>query len=124
MSDANPVEPRKTDGWLEPGATNVQVIYVLYLLGLVIGISALVGLVLAYVNRGRSAPWVETHYTWLIRTFWIALLYGIISVLLMFLVIGFLTALATVVLVIARCVIGLQAVSRNEPIKKPESWLI
>ncbi|MDP3898464.1 MAG: hypothetical protein Q8Q62_17475 [Mesorhizobium sp.] len=126
MTDTNsaPNAPRQTDQWLEPGKTNVQVVYFLYIVGMFIGISALIGLVIAYINRGKVGGWVDTHYTWLIRTFWIGLLYGFVSILLMFLVIGFVTAIATAVWVIVRCVIGLQAVGRNEPIKNPESWII
>ncbi len=71
-----PNEDRKTDRWLEPGPTNVQVIYILYLVGFVIGVSALVGIVLAHINRGKVNGWVETHYVWAIRTFWIGLLFG------------------------------------------------
>lgn len=124
MSDPQPSAPRQTDRWLEPGPTNVQVIYVLYLAGLVIGISGLVAIVIAYVNRGKAGGWVETHYTWAIRTFWIGLLYGLISIVLMFVMVGFLLAFATAVWFIVRCVVGLQAVGRGEPIKNPESWMI
>jgi uncharacterized membrane protein len=119
-----PPAPRQTDRWLEPGPANMQVIYVLYLAGFVIGITVLIGLVMAYVNRGKAGGWVETHYTWAIRTFWIALLGGFVSLLLMLVAIGFLLALAVAVWVIVRCVIGLQAVSRGEPIRNPESWWI
>lgn len=124
MSDPQPRAPRQTDRWLEPGATNVQVIYVLYLAGLVIGISALVGLVIAYVNRGKAGGWVETHYTWAIRTFWIGIAYVVVSFILMLAAIGFLLLFATAVWFIVRCIIGLQAAGRGEPIKNPESWLI
>src|SRR5690606_8593675 len=92
-----PAAPRQTDRWLEPGQTNALVVYILYLAGLVIGISGLVGLVIAYVNRGKAGGFVESHYTWQIRTFWIGLLYGVISFLLMFVVIGFLLAFAVAV---------------------------
>lgn len=119
-----PPQPRETDRWLEPGKTNLQVIYILYLAGFVIGITPLVGIVLAYVNRGRSAPWIETHYTWAIRTFWIGLLYAVISVVLAFVLIGFLLMLATAVWFILRMIFGLQALSRDEPMKNPESWVL
>ncbi|WP_367715860.1 hypothetical protein AB2N04_17335 [Nitratireductor sp. GISD-1A_MAKvit] len=115
---------QKTDGWLEPGPTNIQVIYILYLVGFVIGISALVGIVLAYINRGKASGWVETHYVWAIRTFWIGLLFGFISALLMIVGIGFLLMIAVAIWAVVRCVIGLQAVGRREPIKNPQSWLI
>lgn len=116
--------PRKSDGWLEPGPANVQVIYALYLASFAIGITALIGLVLAYINRGKDGGWIETHYTWLIRTFWIGLLGGFVSVVLMIIGIGFFLALAMVVWVIVRCIIGLQAVGRREAIKNPQSWIV
>ena len=86
MSNTNPSPtggPRQTDRWLEPGSTNALVIYILYLAGLVIGVTGLVGIVLAYINRGKAGGFVESHYTFLIRTFWIGLLYALISVVLM-----------------------------------------
>ena len=123
MTDETP-PPRETDRWLEPGQTNVQVVYVLYLVGFVIGITSIVGLVLAYINRGKAGGWVDTHYTWQIRTFWIALLGGIVSIVLMIVGIGFLLMIAVAVWIVVRCVIGLQAASKSEPIRNPESWMI
>jgi len=129
MSDINQTPPpppyqRQTDRWLEPGKTNVQVVYFLYIAGMFIGISALIGIVIAYMNRGKAGGWVETHYTWQIRTFWLALLYSFVSVLLMIVGIGFLLIVAVAVFVIVRCVLGLQAAGREEAMKNPESWLI
>jgi uncharacterized membrane protein len=123
-TDPQTPAPRQTDRWLEPGPANVQVIYILYLASFVVGITAIAGVVIAYINRGKAGGWVESHYTYLIRTFWIGLLYGLVSVVLMFVLIGILLALATAVWFIARCVIGLQALGRGEPIKNPESWML
>lgn len=120
----NGMSPRQTDRWLEPGATNALVIYILYLAGLVIGVSGIVGIVLAYVNRGKAGGFVESHYTFLIRTFWIGLLYAVISVVLMMLVVGFLLMFFVAVWFIARCVLGLQALQRGEPVRNPQSWLL
>jgi len=122
--DNGPTAPRQTDRWLEPGPTNAQVVYILYLAGLVVGITGLIGLVLAYINRGKAEAWVDTHYTWAIRTFWIGLLYGLISCVLIFMVIGVFLLFAVAVWFIARCIIGLQAAGRGEPIKNPKSWFI
>ncbi|MEQ1942005.1 DUF4870 domain-containing protein [Mesorhizobium sp. VNQ89] len=119
-----PPTSRQTDRWLEPGQTNALVVYVLYLVGMVIGVTGLIGLVIAYVNRGKAGGFVESHYTWQIRTFWIGLLYALISFVLMFVIIGFVLAFAVAVWFIVRCIIGIQALQRGEPIKKPESWLI
>jgi uncharacterized membrane protein len=40
------------------------------------------------------------------------------------LVAGALLAIATAVWWIVRCIVGLQKLGRNEPIAKPQSWLI
>ena len=122
--DPQPAAPRQTDRWLDPGATNVQVIYVLYLAGLAIGVSGIVGVVMAYINRGRAGGWVESHYTFLIRTFWIGLLYAVISVILMLAIVGIVLAFATAVWFIARCIVGLQAAGRGEPVRNPQSWML
>lgn len=124
MSDTDPTAPRKTDRWLEPGSTNAQVIYFLYLACFVVGITAIVGVVMAYMNRGKAGGMVETHYTFLIRTFWIGLAYALISAVLIVAAIGVVLMLAVAIWIIARCLIGLQALQRNEPIKNPTSWVL
>ncbi|WP_429812278.1 DUF4870 family protein [Ensifer sp. B1-9] len=126
MSDNGPQTPfsRETDRWLEPGKINVQVIYVLYLVGFAVGITPIIGVVMAYLNRGKGTPWVQTHYEWAIRTFWIALLFGLISLLLTVLLVGILGFIATAVWIVVRCVVGLQRAARQEPITNPESWMV
>ena len=54
---------------------------VLYLLNLVTGFTVLIGLILAYVWRNDEAAteWEETHFTYLIRTFWIGFWVAIIA---------------------------------------------
>ena len=117
-------EPRQTDRWLEPGKTNLQVIYILYLASFFIGISGIVGIVLAHLNRGKSEAWLETHYTWVIRTFWIDVVGALVSALLMLVLIGVLTMALVAIWIIVRTVIGLQKLGRNEPIDNPQSWML
>jgi uncharacterized membrane protein len=119
-----PPMPRQTDKWLEPGPQNALVIYILYLIGFVIGITAIIGIVMAYLNRGKAGGFVETHYTWLIRTFWIGLLFSLISGVLVFVGIGFLLWIAVAVWAIIRLVKGLMALNKNEPIPDPTTWWI
>lgn len=117
-------EPRQTDRWLEPGKTNLQVIYVLYLASFVIGITGIVGIVLAHLNSGKSEAWLESHYTWAIRTFWLGLLGVLVSGILMFVLIGMLLMPLVALWVIIRTIVGLQKLGRNEPIADPQSWLL
>ena len=111
------------DKALESGGSNVKLIYILYLASFLLGITGLVGVVMAYLNRGAAEGWSSSHYTYQIRTFWIGLLYGLVGVLLMAVVVGFLILLATAVWVIVRCVKGLQLAARSEPVPDPETWL-
>lgn len=124
MDDKEPKQPDVINAWVSPGANNVKLIYLLYLVSFVLGITGLVGVVFAYVNRGQSADWIETHYTYLIRTFWIGLLYFLIALILAVMIIGLLLPFAVAVWVIVRCVVGLQKVSRQEPVANPRSWWI
>ncbi len=126
MTDTGPDAPRQreTDKWLEPGKTNIQVIYALYLAGFFVGITPIIGVIMAYMNRGKAGGWVESHYTWLIRTFWIALAAGIVSVVLMIVLVGVLAMIAVAVWVIARCLVGLQKSARGEEIADPLGWWI
>jgi uncharacterized membrane protein len=126
MSDMNspPTAPRQTDQWLEPGKTNVQVVYFLFIAGMFIPILPLVGLIMAYINRGKVGGWVDTHYTYLIRTFWIGLLYFCVATILVLLLIGILLYVAVVVWIIVRCIVGLQTASRGEAVRDPETWLV
>ena len=47
----------------------------------VFSIPSIVAVVLSYVKRGEAADtFLESHYRWLIRTFWFAVLWGAIAV--------------------------------------------
>jgi uncharacterized membrane protein len=111
--------------YLAPGSDNVKLVYVLYLASTVIGLTVLIGLVMAYINRRDvSGRWEESHYTYQIRTFWIGVLYSLISVILMIVGVGFLLIVAVVIWAIIRCVRGLQWAAAGRPVPNPASWTI
>lgn len=106
-------------------ATNMaKLVYVLYLVGLVLGgITSLVGVIIAYIYRGEAPDWVKSHFTMQIRTFWIGLLLGVIGFVTAFIIIGWFILLFALVWMIVRCVIGLKTIGSNQPYPNPESWL-
>jgi uncharacterized membrane protein len=126
MADSNQTPSQDAiSRYLAPGGDNVKLIYVLYLASALIGITVLVGLIMAYMNRGQVVgTWSESHYTYQIRTFWIGLLYSFISVVLMLVGIGFLLILAVVIWAIVRCIKGLQWAAVGNPVPNPESWIV
>src|SRR5262245_391588 len=103
-------------------AETAKVIYILYLVGLVVGVTAIVGVIMAYVNKDTAPDWLKTHYHYQIRTFWISILYWCVSIMLCFILIGF--ALLVVVLVwwIIHSVKGLQALEKRAPIADVSAW--
>jgi len=108
----------------DPGeGSTAQIIYVLYLVSLVVGVTGVVGVVMAYVNRGDAPEWLQSHYRFQIRTFWIGLLYGVLSLLTTIIVIGIFGFLFVFVWWIVRCAKGLKLLAQGAPYPKPESWL-
>ncbi len=121
---AGPSRPASGSAWLEASDLNVKLVYGLYIASFLVGITGLVGVVFAYLNRGRAVAWLQSHYTYQIRTFWIGLLYALVSAILVFVGIGVVLFFLLTVWVIARCIKGLQQVSRGEPIARPGTWLL
>lgn len=103
---------------------NAKIIYILYLVSLVFGITSLIGLIMAYVNKNDAPDWLKSHYQWQIRTFWMALLYTIIGIITASILIGFLVLLLNVIWFIIRCIKGLSALEKQQPLPQPTTWWI
>lgn len=100
------------------------IISLLYLSSFILGITGLVGIVLAFVWKNEAhEPWEATHYQYLINTFWLGLAGFIISFILMFVLIGFLLIFAVSALIIVRCVLSLIKAQKREPMPNPATWL-
>jgi uncharacterized membrane protein len=101
----------------------VSVIYVLYLLAVISGgITALIGVIVAYVYKDDAPEWLRTHYELQIRTFWFGLVVGAIGVALSWILIGVPILLALAVWWIIRCVKGLKYVGQRQPYPNHRSW--
>ncbi len=98
----------------------IQLAYGLYL-GVV---TAIFGLCLAYAQRNAGSALIATHCRFLIRTFWIGVLYVGLSALLVRLLPGGIYLLVFPALWwVIRCVKGLKNTVRNEPVENEETWL-
>lgn len=108
-----------------PDTTIPIVVYVLHLAGMVTGgLTSLVAVVIAYVYRGNGPDWLDEHYRYQIRTFWLALLFFGVSGLLTLVLIGFLTWLAAVVWLVIRCVKGLKALNEKRAPDNVDTWWV
>ena len=98
-------------------------VYVLYLLGYITGITAIIGVVIAYIQADSANVPVKSHYTFQIRTFVIGLIYFLIGLLLLYLAVGALIILWALVWSLVRNVKGLLGLNRNDPITNPKLWM-
>ena len=103
--------------------TQAKVIYALYAISVVLGATAIVGVVLAYIAREDAPNWLASHFRFQIRTFWLLLLFSLIGAVLTLVLVGFLVLVATAVWLIVRCVKGWRHLERREPVDNVETWL-
>jgi uncharacterized membrane protein len=100
----------------------VLTVYILYLVGFLTGITVLVGVVIAYLQRDRIDRVSQSHFQFQITTFWIGLLYFFVGILTLHFLIGALVLLWWVIWTVIRCVKGLLALNLGEAIRYPNSW--
>jgi uncharacterized membrane protein len=115
--------PWEEDEGEERLLTIVRVVYVLYLVALVFGVTAVVGVVMAFLFRRGAPDWVAEHFRFQIRTFFM----GFIFIALMLIPVGplaLLVMVAWMVWLLVRCIRGLQAAGRRQPPRDPDSWLL
>jgi len=83
-------------------------VYFLYLAGLFIPFTGLIGLIMAYVNKGKDTL-TDSYYQHQISTFWWGLLWLVIGSVTAVFIIGYFIILAWAIWMIIRCVKGIKA---------------
>lgn len=113
------------------------IVYVLYLVGLTHGLTILIGVIIAYVARDGAGPVARSHYEFLIRTFWPALigmllvfLIGAVGMVLSLVLIGIPIVMGAIFLFCAlwvwflvRCIVGVVYLARGEAHPRPTTPL-
>jgi uncharacterized membrane protein len=126
--DINQPSPREgeivNDASQAPDATVAIVVYALYLASFVVGFTSIVGVIIAYIYRGNGPAWLDEHYRYQIRTFWIGMLYATVTIFLAFVLIGLPLMLALAVWFIVRCIKGFKGLQAKRAPSNVDSWLI
>jgi len=101
------------------------IVSLLYLVSFLTGgLTAIIGVVLAYIWRSQpQAEWEVSHYQYLINTFWIAFIGFFVGLVLMIVLIGFLVLMAVMVLVILRSLLSLLNAQKGLPMPNPGTLL-
>lgn len=97
----------------DPARNLAVVVYILQGLSFFLGgITGLVGVVINYVKLDDVRDtWVESHFRWQIRTFWIGLLWTVIGAVTTFLIVGWFILLGISIWLIYRIVKGALALN-------------
>ena len=98
------------------------IVALLYLAGTVLtaGAATLVGLILAYVWKDAvEEPWMRSHMSFHIRTFWYAAAFIVAGIVTLVLGIGFLVLALVGVYVVVRSVLALLEAQKARPIPNP-----
>ena len=85
------------------------------------GLPSILGVILNYIKRGEvRGSYLESHFDWQIRTFWVALLLAIIAIVLIATIIGVLIGLPMLIVtgfwIVYRVARGWLALNKGEPV--------
>ena len=107
-ADTDPASRRS-----DPARNLAVVVYILQALSLFVGgITGLVGVIINYVKLDDVRnTWVERHFRWQIRTFWIGLLWTVIGIVTTPIIIGWFILLGISIWIIYRIVKGALALN-------------
>lgn len=113
-------------GRSQPVVSNTSmalIVYILYFVAYFVGITAIVGVIIAHVQKGSGDAMLESHYDFQIRTFWIGLLYLVVGTILAYVLVGFLVLAWWFIWSLIRNIKGILALNENRPIASPSSWM-
>ncbi|MGB8339795.1 MAG: hypothetical protein WCE43_13165 [Burkholderiales bacterium] len=95
-----------------------HIIYALYALSILVGLTAIAGIIMNYVKRDDvKGTWLESHFNWQIRTFWWGLLWGVIGMITMVIGIGFIILPIAGIWVLYRIIKGWLKLNENKPVE-------
>jgi uncharacterized membrane protein len=124
MTQIDPPADPAVPPTLQDDKTLPLIIYVLLGLGPFNGLTAVIGVILAYASKAAAAEWMLSHYVFQIRTFWLSLLFSVIGAVLLPIGIGFVILPAVGVWVAVRCILGLSWLLKGQAYPTPRNWMI
>ncbi|HEX9181999.1 MAG TPA: hypothetical protein VF876_01950 [Burkholderiales bacterium] len=111
-----PAQPASAAAASESLKTLVAVVYGLQLGGFLVPFTPLAGVILNYVKRAEArGTWLESHFTWQIRTFWWSLLWCAVGLALAIVIVGFFILLAAALWVLYRAIRGWVELADGKP---------
>lgn len=92
-------------------------VYILLGLSLFFGITAIPAILINYIKKEDvKNTWLESHFAWQIKTFWVALFFSLLGALLSVVVVGLIILGVVWVWVLYRVLKGFFAVTERKPL--------
>ncbi|MBT4964387.1 MAG: hypothetical protein HOI53_02715 [Francisellaceae bacterium] len=102
-----------------------KIIYGLYLISFLVGgTSSIIGVIIAYIHDKSGPDWLDSHYRFQIRTFWIGLCYSLVSLILTPILIGIFGFIFTAIWLIIRCIKGFKLLIREQEHPNVMTWWV
>ena len=117
-STQTPGAPGQERNW---GA--VTLIYILYGIGFATAVTALVGMILAYLKLEDADAVTASHFRYQLRTFWYGLIMVAVGSSLAVILIGIPILIWWMFWTVMRIVKGYLRANEQRPIDNPETWL-
>ncbi|HEV8109580.1 MAG TPA: hypothetical protein VGP97_18865 [Burkholderiales bacterium] len=97
--------------------TLTTVVYALQAAGFLVVITWIVAVVIDYVKRDEAkGTWLESHFSWQIRTFWWGLLWAVLGAITFLVLVGWFILAADTIWIIYRIVKGWLYLNDGKPI--------
>ncbi len=134
-ANSEPLANSEQLGKRTPGRGYVVVVYGLYIASIMAVVTAPIGAVIAYLQLGKRAAWLNTHLVFQLRTF----LLGVVAILVALACwrtfgwldlapvyawsFGYLFFTVAIAWMMGRCGVGIHRLMANRSIDAPKSWL-
>jgi uncharacterized membrane protein len=97
-----------------------ELVYGLQAASLLVGVTLFAGVIINYLRRRQAAgTWVESHFTWQIRTFWWSLAWCVLGVATIVLLVGLPILAASAIWFVYRIVKGWTELNEGRPMYAP-----
>jgi uncharacterized membrane protein len=103
---------------VESDRTLALVAYGLHLFGAIAAVPSIVGLIVNYVKRNDYDELFDSHHSWMIRSFWWAILWCVLGFVTLVIGVGFVILFVAWLWYIYRHVRGLIALLNGEPLPR------
>src|ERR1700754_865790 len=123
MRPMTQIDPIRNQQPIVSNTSMALIVYILYFVAYFSGITAIIGVIIAHVQKGSGDAMLDSHYDFQIRTFWVGVLYLIAGGILVFVLVGFLVWAWWFIWSLIRNIKGILALNEQRPIADPRSWL-